>query len=126
MLFIKRVPAKSDNRHLLCGAYLASQLPHFDMISTHNKLNYIDYADDREMDFNMVYGLYVVLNSSLYGKYYSIVSKSKQINASEFADLPLPSVNALRAMGASLAMTRVFSEKTCDTLLAQQMRSGKI
>ena len=126
MLLIKRVPAKSDKKALFCGAYLAAQVPYSRVISTHNKLNYIDYADDREMDFNMVYGLYVVLNSSLYGKYYGIVSKSKQINASEFADLPLPSVNALRAMGASLAMTRVFSEKTCDTLLAQQMRSGKI
>ena len=125
MLLVKRVPAKSDKKALFCGAYLAAQVPYSRVISTHNKLNYIDYADDREMDFNMVYGLYVVLNSSLYGKYYGIVSKSKQINASEFADLPLPSAPALRAMGAGLAMTRVFSEKTCDTLLAQQMRSGK-
>lgn len=126
MLLIKRVPAKSDKKMLYCGAYLASQAPKEKLISTHNKLNYIDYADDREMDFNMVYGLFVVLNSSLYGKYYAIISKSKQINASEFAELPLPSPAALRAMGAQLAMTRVFSEKTCDTLLANQMRSGKM
>lgn len=126
MLVIKRVPARSDKKMLYCGVYLASQAPRAKMVSTHNKLNYIDYADDREMDFNMVYGLFVVLNSSLYGKYYSIISKSKQINSSEFADMPLPSAGALRAMGAQLAMTRIFSEKTCDTLLANQMRSGKI
>lgn len=126
MLFIKRVPAKSDKKALFCGAYLASQLPYARYISTHNKLNYIDYADDQEMDFNMVYGLFVVLNSSLYGKYYQIVSKSKQINATEFADLPLPSAGALRAMGAKLALARVFSEKACDNLLLSQMKSGKL
>ena len=48
----------------------------------------------------MLYGLFVVFNSSLYGKYYQVTSKSKQINATEFADLPLPSAAALRAMGA--------------------------
>ena len=103
-----------------------AQLPRFRYISTHNKLNYIDYADGREMDFNMVYGLFVVLNSSLYGKYYQVVSKSKQINATEFAELPLPSAPALRAMGAKLAMSRVFSEKACDNILLGQMRSGKL
>jgi len=126
MLFIKRIPAKSDKKALFCGAYLASQLPRFRYISTHNKLNYIDYADDREMDFNMVYGLFVVLNSSLYGKYYQVISKSKQINSTEFAELPLPSAPALRAMGAKLAMSRVFSEKACDNILLGQMRSGKL
>lgn len=126
MLFIKRVPAKSDKKALFCGAYLASQLPRARYISTHNKLNYIDFADDREMDFNMVYGLFVVLNSSLYGKYYQIVSKSKQINATEFAALPLPSAAALRAMGSKLALSRVFSEKACDNLLLAQMKSGKL
>ena len=126
MLMIKRVPAKSDKKALFCGVYLASQAPRDRMISTHNKLNYIDYEDDREMDFNMVYGLFAVLNSSLYGKYYGIVSKSKQINASEFADLPLPSEAAMRAIGAKLAMSRVFSEKACDALLAAQMKSGKL
>ena len=126
MLFIKRVPAKSDKKALFCGAYLASQIPYARYISTHNKLNYIDYADDREMDFNTVYGLYVVLNSSLYGKYYGIISKSKQINTSAFANLPLPSLAALRNMGSQLAMTRVFSERTCDALLAAQMRSGNL
>ena len=126
MLFIKRVPAKSDKKALFCGAYLASQLPRDPRISTHNKLNYIDYEDGREMDFNMVFGLFVVLNSSLYGKYYAIVSKSKQINATEFAALPLPSQTALRAMGAKLSMTRNFSERICDELLLAQMKSGKI
>ena len=119
-------PSRSDKKAILCGVYLASNLPKARYISTHNKLNYIDYADDREMDFNMVYGLFVVLNSSLYGKYYRIISKSKQINTTEFADMPLPSANALRAMGAKLIMSRIFSEKNCDALLAAQIKSGKL
>lgn len=126
MLLVKRVPAKSDKKMLVCGVYLASNLPKARFISTHNKLNYIDYVDDREMDFNMVYGLFVVLNSSLYGKYYQIISRSKQVNATEFADMPLPSAAALRAMGAKLIMSRIFSEKSCDALLSAQIKSGKL
>ena len=87
------------------------------MISTHNKLNYIDYADDREMDFNMVYGLYVVLNSSLYGKYYGIVSKSKQINAKEFKNLPLPPRNIIENMGMRLLELRSTEVRICDSIV---------
>lgn len=126
MLFFKRVPAKSDKKALFCGIYLASSLPHYPEISTHNKLQYIDYADDREIDSHMLYGLFVVFNSSLYGKYYQVFSKSKQLNATEFATLPLPSAAALRMMGKQLDMCRVFSEKACDNILLAQMRSGKI
>ncbi len=126
MLLVKRVPAKSDKKMLCCGAYFAAQMPMSKVISTHNKLNYIDYEDEREMDPAMLYGLFAMLNSTLYGQYYAIRSKSKQINASEFTDMPLLSPAALRQMGQKLAMTRVFSEKACDALFVAQIKSGKL
>lgn len=122
MLFIKRVPAKSDKRHLLCGAYLASQLPHCEKISTHNKLNYIDYADDREMDPAMLFGLYGVLSSDLYEKYCTILSKAPQINTADYGNLPLPPVKTLREIGNQLLLSRLFTPKVCSVVVQNVLR----
>lgn len=122
MLFIKRVPAKSDRRHLLCSIYLAPQLPRFSMISTHNKLNYIDYADGREMDSPFLHGLYAVLSSDLYEKYCTILSKSSQINASEYGNLPLPDAKTLREIGSKILMSRQFSPHICSVVVQNALR----
>jgi adenine-specific DNA-methyltransferase len=122
MLFIKRVPAKSDRRHLLCGVYLAALFPRFPMISTHNKLNYIDYEDGREMDSALLHGLYAVLSSDLYEKYCTIMSKSSQINAREYANLPLPDEKTLRDIGSKVLMTRQLSPHACSVLVQNALK----
>lgn len=122
MLFIKRVPAKSDKRHLLCGAYLASQLPHFTKISTHNKLNYIDYTDDREMDPATLFGLYAVLSSDLYESYCTILSKAPQINTKDYGNLPLPDLKTLREIGNQLLISRLFDPKVCSVVVKNALR----
>lgn len=122
MLFIKRVPAKSDKRHLLCGAYLASQLPHCEKISTHNKLNYIDYADGREMDPAMLFGLYGVLSSDLYESYCTILSKAPQINTADYGNLPLPDIKTLREIGNQLLLSRRFSPQVCSIVVQNALR----
>ena len=122
MLFIKRVPAKSEKRHLLCGVYLAAQLPRCPMISTHNKLNYVDYADEREMDAAFLYGLYGVLSSDLYEKYCLILSKSPQINATEYGNLPLPDAKTLRDIGQRLLVSRQFTPRACSAVVEAALR----
>lgn len=122
MLFIKRVPAKSDKRHLLCGVYLASLFPRFPAISTHNKLNYVDYDDGREMDSALLHGLYAVFSSDLYEKYCTILSKSPQINAREYANLPLPDEKTLRDIGAKVLMTRQLTPHACSVLVQNALK----
>ncbi len=122
MLFIKRVPAKSDPRHLLCSVYLAPQLPRFPYISTHNKINYIDYADGREMDSAFLHGLYAVLSSDLYERYCTILSKSAQINAGEYGNLPLPDAKTLRDIGSKIMMSRQYSPATCSVVVQNALR----
>lgn len=117
MLLIKRVPSKSDRRKLVCAIYLASQLYGCERISTHNKLNYIDYDDDREIDSAMLHGLYAVLSSTVYDRYCTLISNSGQTNAKDYGNIPLPSEQTLRSIGASLAMSRTFSSRACDMLV---------
>lgn len=117
MLLLKRVPAKYDRRRLVCAVYLASQQAHYRGISTSNKLNYIDYPDKREMDSQLLHGLYAVLSCDLYSDYCRMLSHTAQINATDLADLPLPDEQTLRSIGSKLLMTRQFSPKVCTTLV---------
>lgn len=125
LLLVKRFPAKSDKRRLMCAVYMASQSPGYRYISTHNKLNYID-SDGSEMDAPFLVGLYAVLSTSLYDSYARIISRSGQINATEFSDLPLPDAEVLRAVGAKLIAVRRFEPEICDITVSAQLKRGKL
>ncbi len=118
LIIIKRVPAKSDERFVNSAIYLASQLPAFKYISTHNKINFIDTADkSSEMCARLVFGLFALLNSTIYDRYISIVSKSKQINSKEMRSLPLPPRNIIENIGMRLMEARQTSVKVCDQIV---------
>ena len=118
MLLIKRVPAASDDRFVNAAVYMAGWLPGFRYISTHNKVNFIDTKNKNdEMSSRLVYGLYALLNSTIYDRYVSIVSKSKQINAKELRSLPLPPRNIIENIGMRLASLRDLSVSACDSLV---------
>ncbi|MBQ4071948.1 MAG: hypothetical protein IJD51_06025 [Clostridia bacterium] len=118
MILIKRVPAKSDARFVNAGVHLASRLPEAKYISTHNKLNFIDMKDKNiEMPAKLAYGLFALLNSTIYDRYISIVSKSKQINSKEMRDLPLPPLYLIENMGMRLMSSRQTSVEICDAIV---------
>ena len=97
---------------------MASQLPQYKYISTHNKINFIDTKEkDGEMCARLVFGLFALLNSTIYDRYLSIVSKSKQINSKEMKDLPLPPRNIIENMGMRLMSLRQASVAACDSVV---------
>ena len=118
MVIVKRVPAKSDERFVNAAIYMASQLPQYKYISTHNKINFIDTKEkDGEMCARLVFGLFALLNSTIYDRYLSIVSKSKQINSKEMKELPLPPRNIIENMGMRLMSLRQASVAACDSVV---------
>ena len=118
MIIIKRVPAKSDDRFINSAVYFAGQRPANQYISTHNKINFIDMKDSKEeMCARLVFGLYAILNSTIYDRYVSIVSKSKQINSKEMRDLPLPPRHIIENMGMRLMSVRDTSVAACDAIV---------
>ena len=122
MILIKRFPAKSDKRRLVCAPYMASQAPGYRFISTHNKLNYLDTTGE-EMDAPFLVGLYAVLSTTLYDRYVRLISRSEQINATEFSELPLPDAANLRAIGNRLIAVRRFEPAVCDVVFAAHLKS---
>lgn len=118
LVLIKRVPAKSDERFVNAAVYMASQQPQYKYISTHNKINYIDTKDkSSEMCARLTFGIFALLNSTIYDRYISIVSKSKQINSKEMRTLPLPPRNLIENMGMRLMALRQTSVSACDQIV---------
>ena len=118
MVIIKRVPAKSDDRFVNSAIYMAAQLPNYRFISTHNKINFIDTIDkDAEISPRFAFGLFALLNSTIYDRYISIMSKSKQINSKEMRDLPLPPRNIIENIGMRLMSARQTTVTVCDQIV---------
>ena len=114
----KRIPARSDERFLNSAVYLATQLPAYRYISTHNKINFIDTKNKNdEMPARLAFGLFALLNSTIYDRYLSIVSKSKQINSKEMRKLPLPPRNIIENIGMRLMSVRQMSVRACDQIV---------
>lgn len=114
-LFVKRFTAKEEHRRLQCGVYLAKRHPEYKEISTQNKINFI--CGHQELSDCVVYGLYVLFNSTLYDCYYRILNGSTQVNSTEVNAMPVPPMSVIEAMGKELIRVRDMSEESCDNIL---------
>ena len=114
-LFVKRFTAKEEHRRLQCGVYLARKNPEYTEISTQNKINFI--CGLKELSECVVYGLYVLFNSTLYDCYYRILNGSTQVNSTEINAMPVPPLRVIEAMGKELILVRDMSEESCDNIL---------
>lgn len=114
-LFVKRFTAKEEKRRLQCGVYLARKHPGYTEISTQNKINFI--CGLRDLSECVVYGLYVMFNSTLYDSYYRILNGSTQVNSTEINAMPVPSMSVIEAMGKDLIRVRDMSEESCENIL---------
>jgi adenine-specific DNA-methyltransferase len=115
-LFIKRFTAKEEKRRLQCGVYLSKKYPQYQKISTQNKINFIDGLRT-EMSECLVYGLYVIFNSTLYDEYYRILNGSTQVNSTEINAMPVPDLESIQDMGRKLMKSNDMSENNCNMIL---------
>ncbi len=114
-LFVKRFTAKEEHRRLQCGVYLARKYPDYAKISTQNKINFIGGL--RDLSECIVYGLYVLFNSTLYDSYYRILNGSTQVNSTEINSMPVPPLESIERMGKELIKLRDMTETGCDQIL---------
>ena len=115
-LLVKRFTAKEEKRRLQCGIYLQSDHPEYAHISTQNKVNFIKCKTPE-----LAYGLFVLMNSSLYDTYYRILNGSTQVNSTEINNMPVPDVNTIAAMGRQL-MGQELTEPNCNSIIEQWIR----
>ena len=114
-LFMKRFSSKEENRRLQCGIYLAKQFDSYGRISTQNKINFI--CGLKELSECVVYGLYVLFNSTIYDKYYRILNGSTQVNSTEINSMPVPPLRIIEKMGQELMHLKDMTVNSCDKIL---------
>lgn len=114
-LFMKRFTAKEEHRRLQCGIYLAKKYPDYSSISTQNKINFISGL--KGMSECIVYGLYVLFNSTFYDCYYRVLNGSTQVNSTEVNSMPVPPLKYIEEMGKELIKSRDMTEIRCDQIL---------
>lgn len=115
-LLIKRFTSKEEKRRLQCGIFLKSRYIEYKYISTQNKVNFIK-CDSPEL----TYGLYVILNSTMYDSYYRILNGSTQVNSTEINQIPMPEKAVIELMGREM-MNSELTEYNCDRILERWIR----
>ena len=110
-LIVKRFTSKEEPRRLQCGIYLKKKYAKFKYISTQNKVNFIKCDSPC-----VTYGLYVLLNSTLYDCYYRILNGSTQVNSTEINQMPIPERQVIEEMGKEL-MHHELSVANCNKIL---------
>ena len=118
-VFCKRFTAKEERRRLQCGIYLSEDFPEYAMIGTQNKINYVDRTDGSDMDIPTAYGVYTLLNSTLFDMYYRVLNGSTQVNSTEINSIPVPPSDKIRQMGKTLIESGDLSTENCDRIMAE-------
>lgn len=112
-LLVKRFTSKEEERRLQCGIYLKQRYSQFEYISTQNKVNFIKCDSPC-----ITYGLYVLLNSTLYDCYYRMLNGSTQVNSTEINQMPIPERSIIEEMGREL-MHKELSVVNCNKILSK-------
>ena len=88
--------------------------PQYEHIGTQNKINFIKCSSAEE-----AYGIYTLLNSTIYDIYYRILNGSTQVNSTEINAMPVPDHAAIVSMGRQLMETNDLSEENCNNIIRQ-------
>lgn len=116
-VFCKRFTAKEEKRRLQCGVYLSEDYNEYSKIGTQNKINYIDDVEGKLLTKEEVFGIYALLNSTIFDMYYRIMNGSTQVNSTEINSIPVPPRNIIKKIGEKLMEMDDLSTETCDALL---------
>lgn len=118
-VFIKRFTAKEERRRLQCGVYSPGDFKEYKFIGTQNKINFVDRVDGSEMDAQTTYGVYALLNSTLFDMYYRILNGSTQVNSTEINNIPVPPANMIKKIGERVLVTADLSTDNCDRIITE-------
>ncbi len=116
-VFVKRFTAKEERRRLQCGIYSPHDFGQYEYIGTQNKINFVDRADGSEMDRKTTYGVYALLNSTLFDMYYRILNGSTQVNSTEMNSMPFPPADIISKIGEEMLSSRDLSTVNCDRII---------
>ena len=71
------------------------------------------------MDAQTTYGVYALLNSTLFDMYYRILNGSTQVNSTEINNIPVPPASMIKKIGEQILVTKDLSTDNCDRIISE-------
>ena len=115
-VLLKRFSSKEEKRRVQCALLFESDFPTYTNISTENHLNYISKINGK-MSKEEMYGLFVILNSSHFDRFFRILSGSTQVNANEINSIPFPAFEDIVRLGKIAISYTDLTQFNCDAII---------
>jgi adenine-specific DNA-methyltransferase len=99
-VLLKRFTAKEERKRLVAGIVEAKDL-YAPFVGLENHLNYVSRSSG-ELSKEEAFGLAALFNSVLVDHYFRAISGNTQVNAAEIRTMPVPCLEAIRAIGQAV------------------------
>ena len=99
--------------------FFKNEFSNYEYISTENHINFISSLKNIEVNEDIIYGLYIIYNSTIYDRYYRILNGSTQVNATEINNIPIPDEKTIIKMGKKLQEENYLTTEICDNVLME-------
>lgn len=122
-VLLKRFSAKEEKRRLTAGCFLREE-QRSARIAMENHLNYI-YHGNRGLTVDETYGLAALFNSSLFDRYFRIISGNTQVNATEIRTLRFPDLSTVAKIGKRVSRLKRVETGETEQIVLEELRTGK-
>ncbi len=112
-LLVKRFSSKEEDKCLKPNIISSSSL-NFAKFGIENHINYLRVE---EQDKKYIKGLFILLNSSYYNQYFTIINGTTQINVSDLNELPMLEKKHIENIGKTTLDIEDLGSLKCDEIL---------
>lgn len=97
-LLLKRFTTKEETRRLQTAILWKDDMD-YEKIAVENHVNYLEKTQEEEINKDELYGLWALLSTKMWDRYYRILNGSTQVNATEINSIPVPAANIIKNIG---------------------------
>ncbi|MBN2215923.1 MAG: N-6 DNA methylase [Pirellulales bacterium] len=115
-VLLKRFTTKEEARRLTAACFLEN-MQTYPFIGLENHLNYIYHAN-RELSLDEVFGIASILNSTLFDRYFRVLSGNTQVNATDIRNLPFPSLDTVAKIGMQVQNLPEFTPDEVEPIVS--------
>lgn len=118
-ILIKRFSSKEEGKNINVNILLKEDIE-CDYLGIENHVNYLMFNDENK---EMLKGIFILLNSNYYNRYFKIINGTTQINATDLNTLPIFSDELLRKLSSTNLAFNELTSEMCDNIIRKHLTS---